>query len=158
MKKIILCAVLVFVTTSLYAQNHIIVSKKNSTLTIVGPKADTLYHCKCSVGLNLGDKQKVGDKRTPEGQFSVSMIQDSKHWTHDFGDGAGPRPYAYGPYFIRLKTPKWSGIGIHGTCFPESIGTRSSEGCIRLLNDDIAKVAKIVKVGDKVTIEKDIVE
>ena len=66
MKKIILSALLIFVATSLYAQNHIIVSKKNFTITVIGPKADTLCCYKFAVGLNLGNKQKVGDKVTIE--------------------------------------------------------------------------------------------
>ena len=68
------------------------------------------------------------------------------------------RPYAYDPYFIRLNTPQWRSIGIHGTCFPESIGTRCSEGCVRLRNEDVAELVKHIKVGDKVIIEKDIIE
>ena len=154
MKKIILCAILLFAFSSLYAQNRLVVSKKDFTLTVISPTQDTLACFKCAVGLNPGDKQRVGDKRTPEGTFSIVSIEDSRHWTHDFNDGAGPRPYAYGPYFIRLKTPGWSGIGIHGTCFPETVGTNSSEGCIRLKNDDIVALRKLVNKGDQVVILK----
>ena len=43
---------------------------------------------------------------------------------------------AYGPWFIRLKTP-WSGIGIHRTHDPASIGSNATEGCIRLRNENL---------------------
>lgn len=155
MKKLIVCALMMLAVASLYAQNRIVVSKKEFKLTVFNEAGDTLRCYKCAVGLNPGDKQAVGDKRTPEGTFSIRSIENSKHWVHDFNDGAGPRPYAYGPYFLRLKTPRWSGIGIHGTCFPESVGTRSSEGCVRLNNDDIADLVKYVQVGTEVVIEKD---
>ena len=155
MKKY-LCVFFLFFNISMYAQNSIIVSKKDFQLIVINSKSDTICCYKCGLGANFGNKQHVGDKRTPEGAFVVSSIEDSKSWTHDFNDGYGQREGAYGPYFIRLRTSRWSGIGIHGTCFPESIGTRSSEGCIRMNNDDIAELIKYIDVGTKVIIEKDI--
>ena len=59
---------------------------------------------------------------------------------------------AYGPYFIRLLTPPHRGIGIHGTHAPESIGTRATEGCIRMNNDDLRELRPYVEVGMKVEI------
>ena len=107
------------------------------------------------VGTNYGQKQKRGDRKTPEGDFYVSQVQDASSWTHDFKDGKGVRKGAYGPWFFRLATPPHSGIGIHGTCFPERIGTRDSEGCIRLHNEDLVKLKKCVRVGTKVKILPD---
>jgi lipoprotein-anchoring transpeptidase ErfK/SrfK len=105
-----------------------------------------------AVGKNIGDKERVGDMRTPEGEFPIVQIQNSSGWTHDFHDGKGKTRGAYGPYFIRLGTPGWSGIGIHGTHAPGSIGTDVTEGCIRLNNNDIAELKSLVKIGDKVVI------
>lgn len=60
---------------------------------------------------------------------------------------------AYGSHFIRLKTPGHRGIGIHGTHDPASIGTRATEGCIRLNNGDLLElVKKYVYVGMPVVI------
>lgn len=135
--------------------NRIIVSKKNFELIVINSQADTLCHFPCAIGINKGDKLKEGDCRTPEGVFTVSHILDSKSWSHDFGDGYGSRKGAYGPIFIRLSVPEHTGIGIHGTCFPESIGTRSTEGCVRLKNEDIVRLVKYLNIGTKVIIEKD---
>ncbi|MDR1965710.1 MAG: L,D-transpeptidase [Synergistaceae bacterium] len=107
-----------------------------------------------AVGKNSGDKQRVGDMRTPEGEFPIVQIQNSSGWTHDFRDGKGQIQGAYGPYFIRLGTPGWTGIGIHGTHAPNSIGTDVTEGCIRLNNSDVAELRKMVKIGDKVVIKR----
>jgi lipoprotein-anchoring transpeptidase ErfK/SrfK len=107
-----------------------------------------------AVGKNFGDKRSVGDMRTPEGEFPIVQIQNSSGWTHDFRDGRGQIRGAYGPYFIRLGTPGWSGIGIHGTHAPDSIGTDVTEGCIRLNNDDLLELRKIVKIGDRVAIRR----
>lgn len=94
------------------------------------------------VARNFGQKQRKGDNKTPESwpgkPFSISQIQDAHTWHHDFGDGRGSIP-AYGAWFLRLVTPGFSGIGIHGsTNNRASIRTgRGSEGCIRLLDEDI---------------------
>ena len=83
------------------------------------------------------------------------MIYDSTSWKHDFGDGKGIIRGAYGPYFIRLNVPGFNSIGIHGTCFPESIGTMSTEGCIRCTNEDITNFIKYISVGSEVVILPD---
>ena len=62
---------------------------------------------------------------------------------------------AYGPWFLRLDVPGFNDIGIHGTHLPESIGSRATEGCIRLTNDDITDLKGRVKVGTVVTILPD---
>ena len=104
-------------------------------------------------GRALGNKEKPGDMKTPEGLFSVQQIQDASAWTHDFGDGKGEIRGAYGSHFIRLKTPGHCGIGIHGTHDPASIGTRATEGCVRLNNSDLLElVKKYVYVGMPVVI------
>lgn len=105
-------------------------------------------------GKNYGHKKRKGDYKTPEGVFSVQQIQDSQKWGHDFHDGKGFIKHAYGPWFIRLKTG-FNGIGIHGTHAPESIGTRATEGCIRLRNEDLEEMIQMVQLGMTVIIEKD---
>lgn len=137
------------------AGNRVVVSKPLSTLSVISASGDTLMSVPCCVGLNPGQKMRPGDMKTPEGTFGVSMIQDSRKWTHDFGDGAGKRRGAYGPWFIRLEVPWATGIGIHGTCFPETMGQRASEGCVRLLNNDVERLVKLIGVGTEVTIEPD---
>ena len=57
---------------------------------------------------------------------------------------------------------RWMGItdaqktlkeyGIHGTWQPETVGAYVSKGCIRLLNDDVEELYKIVMIGTPVTI------
>jgi murein L,D-transpeptidase YafK len=112
------------------------------------------------VGKNYGQKQKSGDMKTPESTFenpfSITQIQPASSWTHDFGDGRGPI-LAYGNWFMRLKTPGHKGIGIHGSTNNESsVPGRGSEGCIRLLNDDLDELKdKYAFEGMKVVILKD---
>ena len=130
--------------------------KEQLMLYVVCSKNDTLFSAPIGVGSNYGDKQEEGDRKTPEGTFKVVKIHDSSKWTHDFKDRYGIRKGAYGPFFIRLMTPRFTGIGIHGTCFPEQIGTRCSEGCIRMNNSDVVKLKNFVFVGMQCIIEKDL--
>jgi len=83
---------------------------------------------------------------------NTTDIQNAASWAHDFGDGNGKIAGAYGPFFIRLSVPGHQGIGIHGTHDETSIGTRATEGCIRLKNEDLEKIVKKVKIGDVVVI------
>ncbi len=102
-----------------------------------GEKVMAIYDV--AVGKNKGQKERIGDNKTPEGSFLVQSIHDSSGWSHDFNDGKGHIKGAYGPWFIRLKTP-WKGIGIHGTHDPDSIGKDVTEGCIRLNNKDLEEL------------------
>ena len=112
-----------------------------------------------ALGKNAGQKRVSGDMKTPDGTFPIDEMLDASYWTHDFGDGKGEIEGAYGPYFISLDTSNlsggaWDGIGIHGTHDPASIGTRASEGCIRMHNSDLLALKKQISVGTQVTIEE----
>ena len=112
-----------------------------------------------ALGKNPGQKQQRGDMKTPTGLFRIDEIDDASTWTHDFKDGKGVIKGAYGPFFLSLNTDElskgqWGGIGIHGTHDPASIGTRASEGCIRLQNDDLRTLRPYAFVGMQVKIEE----
>lgn len=130
-----------------------VINKKNCFILISKPEyrlyvcevvdGDTLkrVHYPVCVGKMKGQKQKKGDMKTPEctpeNPFVITEIVDASTWHHDFGDGRGSI-LSYGHWFMRLKTPGHSGIGIHGSTNNESsVPGRGSEGCIRMLNDDL---------------------
>lgn len=125
----------------------IVVSKQDMRLRVYDYKGTRLMDYGIACGKNFGQKHKVGDMKTPEGMFFVQSIEDASDRTHDFGDGRGEIQGAYGPYFIRLDTPGNKGIGIHGTHDPLSIGTRATEGCIRLNNNDLVELVNVVRPG-----------
>ncbi|MDR1916731.1 MAG: L,D-transpeptidase [Synergistaceae bacterium] len=131
----------------------LVVINKSSYSLVLYKDGAMLKKYRIAVGRNSGNKMRVGDMRTPEGEFPIVQIQNASSWTHDFGDGKGQIKGAYGPYFIRLGTPGWTGIGIHGTHAPTSIGTKVTEGCIRLNNRDLLELRSMVSIGDRVIIE-----
>lgn len=124
--------------------NILVISKQDMQMSLIDYKGNRIFSAPIAVGLNYGDKRKRGDMRTPEGVFQVADIQRASSWTHDFNDGKGKIDGAYGNYFIRLNVPGHKGIGIHGTHMPESIGTRASEGCIRLSNTDLDRLVSLI--------------
>ena len=137
----------------------ILIKKSDFKLYAVDAKGNIVAAYGCALGLKPGQKEKSGDMKTPDGVFPIDEILDASYWMHDFNDGKGEIPGAYGPWFISLDTTelsggRWSGIGIHGTHAPKSIGTRASEGCVRLNNADIVKLKQFARVGMKVVIEE----
>lgn len=130
----------------------VIVDKQRMTLQMYDFKGNLTFSAPIACGRNLGNKKEKGDLRTPEGVFHVVSIEEASGWSHDFKDGNGVIDSAYGPWFIRLDTPGHRGIGIHGTHAPESLGTRATEGCIRLKNEDVVKLKEKVHVGMTVVI------
>lgn len=163
------------VSTTLYDTLNLtpeVVVKENCFIVISKPEY-RLYVCEAvdgdtlcracfpvCVGLAKGQKQKKGDMRTPENTFEkpflITEIKKASDWTHDFGDGRGAI-LSYGNWFMRLGTPGFSGIGIHGSTNNESsVPGRGSEGCIRLRNDDLDLLKeKYAFVGMKVVILPD---
>ena len=87
---------------------------------------------------------------TPTGQFfTIELLQPP--------NPAGP----YGPYALTLSAYSdvyqtfGSGdgaVGVHGTNEPSSIGRGASQGCVRLRNDVITRVAGMLPLGTPVFI------
>ena len=124
----------------------LVISKKEYRLYVYeagGEGQDTLLlaHFPVCYAKYAEAKTKSGDMRTPESTlatpFHIQQIQDASTWHHDFGDGRGSIP-SYGNWFLRLETPGFTGVGIHGSTNNEaSVPGRDSEGCIRLRDNDI---------------------
>lgn len=127
--------------------SFIVISKEDMHLRIIDYKGRQVVKYPIACGKNYGNKEKRGDLKTPEGLFHITDIENSSGWVHDFKDGNGEISGAYGPFFIRLEVPGHKGIGIHGTHKPESIGTRDTEGCVRLYNEDLLKLVEQIHVG-----------
>jgi L,D-transpeptidase ErfK/SrfK len=62
-------------------------------------------------------------------------------------------PNPGGPFGVMWLSLSRAGYGIHGTNNPTSIGKAVSHGCVRMYNNDVLQLAKIVPNGTKVIIE-----
>lgn len=89
--------------------------------------------------------------KTPVGTFKIIDKIEHPAW---HVAGRTPIPYGdpdnlLGTHWLALDIP---GYGLHGTWDPASIGAQASDGCVRLLNDDIQELYTILPKGTVVTI------
>jgi hypothetical protein len=85
---------------------------------------------------------------TPRGEFYVRSRLDRLTGTF-YG------PIAFATSARSPSATDWPGggvVGIHGTDRPELLPGRVSHGCIRLRNDDILRLARLLPVGTPLTI------
>jgi nucleoid-associated protein YgaU len=91
---------------------------------------------------------------TPVTEFAVGPKQARPDWTSPDGQvyGYGHPKNILGEYFIKFLHDSYAGFGAHGTPQPETIGTMSSMGCIRMYAPDIEELFKLLPVGSKVVV------
>ncbi|GEM_PF-5349605 len=105
------------------------------------------------------------EEKTPAGVFAVGNKNPKPAWypPHELlpelkKEGVPiPIPYGHprnplGEYWVALDHKDHQGLGIHGTNDPASIGTRASNGCVRMNNKEVLLVAWTVAPGTAVTI------
>jgi lipoprotein-anchoring transpeptidase ErfK/SrfK len=91
----------------------------------------------------------TGSTPTPAGRFYLIALLKPPGRGSIYGD------YAYGLSAFSDRLTDWEGggvIGLHGTNDPSSIGKRSSHGCIRMRNRDIARLVKILPLGTPIVV------
>jgi L,D-transpeptidase catalytic domain len=90
----------------------------------------------------------TADAPTPTGSFYVRN-KLTRYRSPFYG------PLAFGTSARSETLTDWPAggfIGIHGTSQPELLPGRVSHGCIRLRNDDLLQLARLMPVGTPVTI------
>jgi lipoprotein-anchoring transpeptidase ErfK/SrfK len=89
---------------------------------------------------------------TPVGTFKITDRIPSPPWWKD-GQTIpfGSKENVLGKYWLALDIPHY---GIHGTWEPETIGRQSSQGCIRLINEDVEELFIILPVGTPVQVSE----
>jgi len=143
---------------------YIIIKKDIHTLSLYKDGV-LLKSYPVGTGKNPADKIKPQDNSTPEGHFSLKSVHDARAWLYTPAGGGASARNVYGPWFLRVDTAAagsfsgkaWSGIGIHGTNQPASIGHDVSLGCIRMHNADIVELkTELDKAGDITQVHVDI--
>ena len=114
-------------------------------------------------GKELFKIYKVGvgrQGRTPEGKFMIANKQKHPTW---YNEGRaipfGTKENVLGTRWMALKPvgntdQHLRGYGIHGTWKPESIGSKCSNGCIRMRNEEVEELFTIVPYKTSVKITK----
>ncbi|QQE11769.1 L,D-transpeptidase family protein [Planctomycetota bacterium] len=109
-----------------------------------------IFVCSYMVGLGSNNSTPVGNWIIEPGRKVVNPDWPNPRTGEYYGRNDPRNPI--GEYWLALKgtdenTSKAQSYGIHGTIEPESIGTQSSMGCIRLGNKDIKELFYMLYEG-----------
>jgi len=95
---------------------------------------------------------------TPVGKFTIGIKQKNPNWTFTDPNTHRKMVYKYGDP-RNVLGDRWMGFegdfssfGIHGTSDARSIGTKASNGCIRMSNKDVKELYEIVPQGTEIEI------
>ncbi len=131
----------------LTGKTKMLISKSDFTLTLL---LNDHYVKQYRIGIGKNDK-------TPVGTFEVKNKMKEPTW---YSPNGGIFPYGHpenilGTRWIGFKDkPDLYGYGIHGTTLPESIGTASSNGCVRMVNSDVEELYDFVTLDTKIIIQR----
>lgn len=114
--------------------------------------------------IDLGDKLKEGDRRTPEGVYHIIQKRKHEKWDHfmllDYPNNENIQKFnerkAKG--LIPKNAKIGGGIGIHGTWpdqdFAVDLYQNWTQGCISTKNEYIQDLYKVLPVGTRVEIKR----
>ena len=102
------------------------------------------------------------DDKTPATTWTVDIKNPKPAWTappewlEKEQEKSPVIPYGHpknplGEYWVGLDAAGYHGFGIHGTNEPHTIGSKASNGCVRMVNTDVVELAGCVWKGMTVT-------
>ena len=127
--------------------NAILVEKSSQQVFLyshVGTQILKKLQFPCSTGEAYGNKEKSGDKKTPEGVYFIKDRYEDKDLSPIYGKKAFPIDY---PNFMD-KADQRSGnnIWLHGT--NKVLKAMDSNGCVAMVDDNILNIAEYVAINE----------
>lgn len=120
----------------------VIVDNKQCTLTVLLGD-DVIKTYDVATGKN---------NTTPIGTFRITdKLVDPVWYNKGIAIPADSPDNVLGTRWMGLDTPE-PGYGIHGTTEPESIGYQSTEGCVRMRNEEVEELYSIIPAGTTVVV------
>jgi lipoprotein-anchoring transpeptidase ErfK/SrfK len=97
------------------------------------------------------------DSETTPGIYHAGEKQENPTW---FPEGQPPVPFGDPQNPLGTRWIGWipadgaggRGLGFHGTREPETIGAAVSDGCIRLRNEEVEELFRILPRGARITV------
>ncbi|MDQ6813515.1 MAG: L,D-transpeptidase [Bacteroidota bacterium] len=173
MKRISLIVVLIvifFANTSFYravyskTAYYIIIDKSDYELSVYDAEGWLITFPIVLGSKDQGDKMVQGDRKTPEGTFTIVSKRIHEKWCRymgvDFPTAADVEKFNARKRqgIIPANAVQGGGIGIHGTWPHEDYAIDQfqnwTEGCISLKNEHIKQLYAMVPIGTRVTIRK----
>ena len=156
------------------------IAKKNHTTIELIKKSNVLSSDKIHPGMKLKISKAVFSILVDVSENQLTLFADKEPLkTYSVATGRTGHETPLGTFKIvnKLENPTWykagaveapgspanilgtrwlgfslDGYGIHGTTLPETIGSHASEGCIRMLNQDVEELYSIVPTDTSVTL------
>ena len=163
-------AVVFFTNTSFYetiyskSAYYIIIDKSDYELSVYDAAGWLVTFTMVIGNKNQGDKLVQGDRKTPEGTFTIIHKRVHNKWSRymglDFPTPADVQKFnmrkAQG--LIPPNAKQGGNIGIHGTWPHEEYAIDQfqnwTEGCISLKNEHVKQLYSMIPIGTKVTIKR----
>jgi lipoprotein-anchoring transpeptidase ErfK/SrfK len=98
--------------------------------------------------IKFGEWKITGMVTTPEFRWDKSMLEEGKRSDEYYQLPMGPNS----PVGIIWTSTSRSGIGLHGTATPHTIGRSESAGCIRFANWDAVRLPTLIRPGARLVI------
>ncbi len=143
---------------------YIVVSKRNYELRVYDSQGWLVTFPVVFGSKDLSDKMMEGDRRTPEGTFTIISKRVHDKWDRfmmlDYPNAESYKKFndrkARG--LIPQNASIGGGVGIHGTWPHEGYAIDQYQnwtlGCISMKNKDVEELYQMIPVGTKVTIQR----
>lgn len=167
---IFLILIIVFVTnTSFFSNNsksayYIVIDKSDYELNVYDAQGWLIAYPVVFGNNDQGDKMVEGDRKTPEGSFTITSKRIHNKWCRymglDFPTAADIAKFNYRKqqHIVPASARLGGGIGIHGTWPHEENAVDEyqnwTEGCISMKNEHVKQLFDMVTIGTKVIIQK----
>lgn len=127
----------------------LVLEKQNHILSIYRQTENNLFEVVktylAMTGKKEGDKQAIGDARTPEGVYFITKKLAKEHLASKYGPGAFVLDY---PNVFDTRSKKSGyGIWIHGIDENKKIESLTdTKGCVALQNEDLIDIQKYISI------------
>lgn len=96
----------------------------------------------------VGDWKVVNMVTTPNFRYDKQFLEEGTRGNQAFQIPPGPNS----PVGILWCGLSKSGIGLHGTAYPRTIGRSQSAGCVRFANWDVIRLPQLIRPGSRVIV------
>ncbi len=153
-----------FYTTKSKSAYYIVIDKSDYELNVYDAQGWLVAYPVVFGNNDQGDKMMQGDRKTPEGTFTIASKRIHNKWCRymglDYPTIADINKFNQRKQqgLIPANAKPGAGIGIHGTWPHEENAVDEyqnwTEGCISLKNEHVKQLFDIVTIGTRVTIQK----
>jgi lipoprotein-anchoring transpeptidase ErfK/SrfK len=134
------------------SRNTVVIDTRERMAAIYDPRERMLAAFPITPGkpqfIPVGDWKIVTMVTTPQFRWDKQFLEEGHRGDESFAIPPGPNS----PVGILWSGISKSGIGLHGTASPRTIGRAQSAGCVRFANWDVIRLPTLVRPGSRVIV------